>query len=552
MDKANANIPQNNKSDTITIPIGEIFRQLKKYFLLWIIIAVVVACIIFGISIGTYESVESQNTDPIEALVSFTYDGIDEGLDPDGNEFDANTLRDVSIITDALTEIGFGTSSVDSIRSNLDIVGILDDDVIDELTAYESIFSSTNSVESAQAILDTTYFPTEYRITFTYSGIMSRADAIEFVNALLDSYSTWFTDEYGTNYQVGVNLTSIDYTSYDYPQMLDVLNSTLDTLDSFVDDMLEEDTATNFRSDVTGYSFDDLLTNIEIMQDVDYATLSAYVLQNNITQDKSTLISYYEYNIASLTRSYDSTNSTLESVIESIETYEKDAYIVYGDADTEVSEASDKYDNLIDQKISLQRTLSNTQSQIDDYTERLEQLEGNNIGTSSEMAEADEMVDALLVKLEQLIDDIESTADDYYDTALNDSFNILVPAADTDTVETTTDLISAGIDAGMSDVVAAELILVAIYLVFAIVRGFMVNYRQTHPKAVVEEAATVETEATPVITEASTDASDEATETPIDAAENSEETATTEETATKEDTTTEETDAEETDAEEID
>ena len=69
---------------------------------------------------------------PLTAMVGFTYDGIEKGLDPNGNEFDANTLKSPSIIESTLTDLGMDTKNTDAIRSAITISGVVPDDTIDD------------------------------------------------------------------------------------------------------------------------------------------------------------------------------------------------------------------------------------------------------------------------------------------------------------------------------------------------------------------------------------------------------------------------------------
>ena len=61
------------EEDTITIPVVEIFRQLKKYFLPWVLVAVIFAGLVFGGSMV----VSSSKASPLTAMVGFTFDGIE-------------------------------------------------------------------------------------------------------------------------------------------------------------------------------------------------------------------------------------------------------------------------------------------------------------------------------------------------------------------------------------------------------------------------------------------------------------------------------------------
>ena len=75
---------EEHHSDEVIVSFPAVFRKLKKYFLAWLLTAVIVGGIIVGVSI--IFSTTSQT--PVEALVSFSYDGIEKGKDPKGADFD--------------------------------------------------------------------------------------------------------------------------------------------------------------------------------------------------------------------------------------------------------------------------------------------------------------------------------------------------------------------------------------------------------------------------------------------------------------------------------
>ncbi len=479
--------------DTIAVPVAGIFRQLRKYLLIWIITAVVFAGLIFS---GSLWSASSSAT-PLTAMVGFYYDGIEQGLDPNGDEFDANSIRSIVVIQSTLSELGFSDSLAETIRSNITISGIVDSDTIDKLTAYESIFESNNSIEAAQRILDTSYYPTTFEIQFNYSSTgFSRIQAAEFLNTMLSNYKDYFMDTYGTNDSFGTSLSAIDYSEYDYAQTIDVFSSTLTSLKSYIDDLSNQSNAEDFRSSSLGYSFSDLSSSVSTLQSVDLSNLSSYVISNNITKNKSDLVSYYEYRIEELTRSLEKAQDRLDSIKESIENYEKDTYVVVAGSDgtssSALTEPSEAYDDLITQKTSAQNTVSNYQSQINDYTSRLEKLNKGSVGTSAEQEEAETRIDTLCEKINTLIEDTNTTSDEYYEkVARTDSYSVLVPASGS-----TSSAVSNAISDMKRPLLIAEAMLIVIYIAFAVIRAFMVSYRKEKRLATEGKPAAKEDEAT--------------------------------------------------------
>lgn len=478
------------EDDTITIPVVEIFRQLKKYFLPWVLVAVIFAGLVFGGSMV----VSSSKASPLTAMVGFTFDGIENGLDPNGNEFNANSLKSPAIIEETLSDLNMDVKKTDAIRNNITVSGVVPEDAIDKLTAYESVFSNTNSIEAAQKIMDVSYFPTQFEVQFSYgdSG-MSRSQAADFLNTMLNNYKIYFMQTYGYNQAFGDALTAVDYTGYDYPQALDVLSSSLDSLKKYISSLSSNDN-TRFRSTKTGYTFSDLSEATATLQSVDYSSLYSYIMGKNVTKDKDSLATYYQYRIDSLNRSLNSAKERLSTITDSINNYKKDSMVVMagGSADnagTVLTQPSTAYDDLITQRTDAQGSVSSLQQQISDYQTRLDKLQNTPLGSKKEEEKVETDMKNVCDKMNQLINDVNETADDYFETAsYTNAYNILVPASGS-----VSSSVSNAISNMIRPMLIVEALLLVAYLVFAVVRAFMVSYRRDKLVSVAVEEPAKET-----------------------------------------------------------
>lgn len=475
------------EDDTITIPVVEIFRQLKKYFLPWVLVAVILAGLVFGGSMV----VSSSKAIPLTAMVGFTFDGIENGLDPNGNEFNANSLKSPAIIEETLSDLNMDVKKTDAIRNNITVSGVVPEDAIDKLTAYESVFSNTNSIEAAQKIMDVSYFPTQFEVQFSYGASgMSRSQAADFLNTMLNNYKIYFMQTYGYNQAFGDALTAVDYTGYDYPQALDILSSSLDSLKKYISSLSSNDN-TRFRSTKTGYTFSDLSEATATLQSVDYSSLYSYIMGKNVTKDKDSLATYYQYRIDSLNRNLNGAKERLSTITDSINNYKKDSMVVMagGSADntgTVLTQPSTAYDDLITQRTDAQGSVSSLQQQISDYQTRLDKLQNTPLGSKKEEEKVETDMKNICDKMNQLINDVNETADDYFETAsYTNAYNILVPASGS-----VSSSVSNAISNMIRPMLIVEALLLVAYLVFAVVRAFMVSYRRDKlvPAAVEEPA----------------------------------------------------------------
>lgn len=423
---------EENTSDEVVISFETIFKQLKKYLFIWIVISVFVGTIISG---GILAFKRNVSTSQITALVGFNYPGIESGLDPDGNQFDVNKIKSPNIIESALTNIDESLSYVENVRRNISIKGVIPNDALDKISLYQSVYSKGGSaaLDAVNSLLEIGYYPSYYVITFDYNtaGIdLNKGKKI--LDGILNSYQDYFFKTYSFNKSLGNSVVAVDYKDYDYPAAVDVFNSTLDELDLYIQKLQRNDT-TNFRSNVTGYSFDDLRATISTIKSADLSSLSSYITINNVTNDKEQLITYYEYRIEQLERELKVNESRLKSITTSIDEYEKDKLLVFGMGDetteTSYTQASEKYDKLIEEKLEVQDSVSRSKQNISYVNDRLSALKENTSNKTENVENVEQRLEEVYNKILNVIDITNTTSDEYYENIVfAEAYNILVPA----------------------------------------------------------------------------------------------------------------------------
>lgn len=423
---------KNDEADQeVIVTFGGIFQKLRKYFVLWFAVAAIAGVLMLVSGIISKNSPKT----PVSGLVSFTYKGVEKGKAPDGSKFDYNSLRSPAVITDALKELNYPEKMVAGVRAGIQIEGVIPADAIDRITTYKSVYENVTSgaLSAAQAMLDVTYYPTQYELKFNYADLgISRAEAANILNTMMECYRDYFFEEYGFNEALGSSVAALDYTNYDYAEAIDMFDDTLSTMSSYVSSLSSEDTS-RFRSTKTGYTFADLKKAIASIREMDLDILSSYITVNNVTRDKDRLVAYYQYRIDNLTRSQTVYEEELATITESIAQYEKDQIIVFSDGtegmNTQFTEASDQYDKMVAQKISVQSELSSTKQRIVYYQERIRSLKSKLVGSTDKVQKVEDELVLLNEKVDKMITLVNDTADDYYENeSLAGTYNVLVPA----------------------------------------------------------------------------------------------------------------------------
>ena len=480
-EQRNLNITLKNeeeKKDEIVLSLSAVFRQLKRFVILWLCLSIIVAVLI---PVGTAVFAADQHKN-LTALVSFNYKGVEKGLDPKGNQFDVNSLKSPTVIEMALTSLGEDLTYLEYIRQGISIESVIPQNAIDQIIAYKSLFEQGN-ITATKELLATSYFPTQYQLTFNYSHTgFSGERAVEVFNTVLDCYRKYFFETYGFNHALGSAVTALDYTDYDYAEAIDIFSSNLSTLGEYVSNLSSND-KTRFRASSTGYSFADLSESISTIRDVDLDMISSYVTVNNVTKDKATLIDYYR--LESLNRQKIIAQENLNVIKESIEKYEKDTIVIYGDQQdvSQYTQASAEYDSLIQQRINAQKTLSTCTQNIAAIQTRINALNGKNAASKEKVEKVEKDLANLNSKVAELLDKINTTANEYYETVyLANSYTILVPASSS-ALHTTKNILKSA----LKPFVIVEALLFVCYFGVAFVIALVLETREAKLLAAMEE-----------------------------------------------------------------
>lgn len=477
----------NENNDNTAMSISTLLSQLKKYLLAWIILAVVAVMLVSGLVMMFKTSI---NSNEITALVSFNYSGIESGKAPDGRALNVNKIKSPSVIETALTNIDMPLTYVEAVRRSISIKGIIPSEALDKISLYQSVYvkGGTAGLSAVESLLNIGYYPSYYIVKLDYSKLgLDLVESKQILDNILKSYQEYFFTTYGYNKALGNSIVAVDYTDYDYSAAIDVFEQTLTNLNDYVSQLSSENY--DFRSNITGYSFGDLSNKINTIESTDLDSLSAYVVINNVTNDKDLLINYYQYRIDEYERDKNVYVDELESITNSIEVYEKEKLILFSDTSeiegvesSEYQQFSQEYDDLIIRKLNKQREVSRCTQRIDYFKDRMNALKTNKGSmTSEEQKYVEEKLAVIDEKVSDLIDVVNATADEYYETVtFAHAYNILVPATGIESTVVTKDLLLPNL--------AAEALLFIAYIGVAFVNTIRIDFKAKKEKKSADNA----------------------------------------------------------------
>jgi hypothetical protein len=363
-----------------------------------------------------------------QAVLTLQFDGIEDGLDPNGASFDINKLKSPNVIQEALDNIGETSFSVDSIRQNISIEGIIPEDAVERITVIKEM--SVDNISNYEKILDVSYFPSQYVVYLYQQKGMSASQNKEILNAILDSYKEYFLDTYANTAVLTVTSNLLDYDSYDYQESIDMISSQIEIMQNYVNERMEQ--APDFRASSTGLSFGDIATSLSTIDEVDLPNLSAYVESITLTKDKERLVEYYNYRIKDYNMQMSEIESNLTTVQNTIDNYVKDPVVIVSSQEStqELTQSNEYYDSLVEQKITLSKDMASLNTKLNETYRLLNAISNSDTENSQEQYDyADEKLAEIAATISKWAELIEETTDEYYSTTLfSNAVKVSVPA----------------------------------------------------------------------------------------------------------------------------
>ena len=463
--------------DAETVSLSSILRYARRLLAAWLALAVAVGSIALGLGLAF----QDRGQTGVTALIAFS--GGDAASHPNITE-----IQMPSIVEKAVRASGLEAETLDGIRTNLHMEGIIPEAAYDRMSLYYNlVLNSKADLTTIQSLLDTGYSSSRYLISFDYKAAKyTEEEGLLFLNALLDAYRSYYNETYQQIQSVGLSLNIIDYREFDYAEAVSIFDTAIDTLTSYVTRLNGEADA-GFRSGKTGYSFADLIRRLNELRDTDLDEASSYIVINSVTADSSAaMIQYYTYLVENLQRQISVEKTRLDALTDSIASYEKDpVIIVVTDANSTASQDTDanaNYDRMVQEKITTQRQITSDTRRVRYYQAVIDGFQRNAVSSPEEIQKAEEYLSSLDSRLSELIACVRETADEYYEkAAFVNSVRILVPP-----VSIKPALISIG---AFKLPLALEVLLTLCYLGAAAVLGIMDDRKKKHASAAQPVAA---------------------------------------------------------------
>lgn len=419
----------NNEPEETQIDLMNIAGHMNRRKRLYRYLMAVAACagLLIGLVVIGVDYIAGQST-CARAVITFQYEGIENGLDPNGAAFDINKIKSPKVIEDALTSLGTAEFDAEKIRESIDIEGVVPEDAVERITVIKEM--SLEDVSNYEKILDVSYFPSQYIVYLRKSRGMSRRDTVEVLNAVLESYRSYFMDTYANTEVLTVTANLIDYKDYDYAEAMDLLETQMEIMQDYVTE--RRDQAPEFRSSGTGLSFGDISMALDTISGIDIANLNSYIESHTLTKDVSRQREYYEYRIKKYNMDIAECQVELSNIQSVIDKYQKDPLVIVSSQETtqEIEQTNEYYDQLLQQRLELSTEIASLNTKLNETYTLLNAVNGT-VGqnTQNEYDYVDGKMSTLAETIARWADLTEQTAEEYYTTTLfSNAYKIAVPA----------------------------------------------------------------------------------------------------------------------------
>ena len=350
----------------------------------------------------------------VSARIELLYDGAAEGLAPNGQPFSMDGIKDGDLLETAIEESGLiGTVSAEELAQNMMVRGSYPSNIIEKIKSVSSLFSS----DPTREVAENEYYPTTYGISIynNFKNKLSAAQLKSLLFAVISGYKQYYVD----NYSSGVQWSSLEDIwepeAYDYSQTITTLSLRLDMIRKYAKELYDAEPTFALAD---GSNFSSIMLRADNIAANDLQSLSANITINALSKDVTRLRSQYNYEIEQLTYKLSGLNTELANINTLIEKYDKDSDIYYNSGDSIVTvegQSKETYEALADKKASIANEISAILISIDDYRERV-----NDLDTSTESGNADAYteritaaIDAARKKIDELAADFDKMAEGY-------------------------------------------------------------------------------------------------------------------------------------------
>ena len=350
-------------------------KTMRKTHWLRKTVLILAVCAVIGLILSVILFKKDNNRTYVTSNLSFTFDGAQEGLAPNGYAFDINEISSEAVISAALKNAGLDAKyQAEDIASCLEVQGVFPDDLVQEMTKYNSV---TNSASSQDLTL-TEYHPTVFSVSLyqDFDPSISKSDLTKLLTEILASYRGWFAETYAMGSIEGIEADVLE--GYDYFQQLEILRVALQQASDYAAQMAEKEPGFLLN----GKGFNDISLQFANMATSDLARLNATMTMNSLSKALDRLKERYAFEIKELQSRVDIQANLSKDLDDLLTTYAKSGVIYLSTSETlnkVDNQSSTVYDKLADVRREVTDGIGSLNKDITSYKNQLVEMGGEKL-----------------------------------------------------------------------------------------------------------------------------------------------------------------------------
>ena len=315
------------------------------------------------------------NADPertgASATLEFSFDGAASGKAPTGYRYNLDGLASDEVLEAALEETGLsGKYTAEQLRANLVISGIYPDDIVAQLTRYESLLGTVSGRVTVPDVYATSYDVTLY-------NDFDKSVSPQTLQSLLGSILRAFREDFAKKYSFFLSASEAggEAAAPDAADQLEMLKQSVNQKLRYAQAMAAAHP--DFRKDRKG--FEDIVVRYSSLLSGEGTRLSSLIAAGGLVSDPERAAAQYSSEIDVLERRIRVLNDEAARLEALVNTYQKDE-VVYITTDGDLIQLGDDYastetyDSLITQQQSIAASLGELKKTLAQVKLKLEEV----------------------------------------------------------------------------------------------------------------------------------------------------------------------------------
>lgn len=304
--------------------------------------------------------------------IQFDYDGASDGLDPNGNAFDAVNFLTDDVIENALVKSELKDKySVELVKQNVVMENVVPSNIVKEINSFESLTKKDDTRE----ISSKDYHPIRYN--FVLSKDIDKSISKDKLNGLLgnivDSYCEKLYSTYKKSYNSELYNNLYDVENYDYTYQSEAYASRLKILADYADAVYQQ----AYKKDKQFEAFKNVSITCQALMTSEINQIDNMIKLHALSKDLDSLKNFYNYKIETLNYDKVKYTSDLTAISAQVAAYDKDSTIYVGSGESVIkveSNSAETYNALLAKQIELSDKVASISIEIADCESILDDI----------------------------------------------------------------------------------------------------------------------------------------------------------------------------------